>query len=102
MAVTAHTDLISDQEWLSIKETLDLSPQQTQIVKHILQGQSDKQIARTLGISVATVRTHRGRLFRKFDLNDRVELILHVFAQAQEHRQAQGSPDADDDHVRAP
>ena len=38
-------------------------------------GHSDKQIAERLGISFWTVRTHAGRIFRKFDVTNRVELI---------------------------
>jgi DNA-binding NarL/FixJ family response regulator len=45
-----------------------------------MSGRSDKQIAREMGISISTVRTHVSRLFRKFDLSDRMELMLHVFA----------------------
>ena len=37
---------------------------------------SDKQISQQLGMSVATVRTHMSRLFAKFDVKDRIELIL--------------------------
>ena len=79
MAVTTHTQLFSDQEWGRIQEHLGLPPRQAEITKHIMYGESDKQIARELGISVPTVRTHVSRLFRKFNLNDRKELILHVF-----------------------
>jgi hypothetical protein len=32
-----------------------------------------------LNITVPTVRTHIDRLFRKFDLNDRMELLVYVF-----------------------
>ncbi|OHB65581.1 MAG: hypothetical protein A2Y76_12285 [Planctomycetes bacterium RBG_13_60_9] len=48
-------------------------------------GMSDKQIARAMGISITTVRTHMSRLFRKFDLSDRTELVLHVFACLRQH-----------------
>ncbi|MBN1943488.1 MAG: response regulator transcription factor [Phycisphaerae bacterium] len=56
-----------------------LSRRQEQIVLCLLQGRSDSQIATELGISVATVRTHLCRLFGKLGLQDRIELILHVF-----------------------
>ena len=79
MAVTTHTELVSEQEWTLLTEDLGLSPRQAQIVNHILHAKSDKQIARELDISVPTVRTHMTRLFQKFDLKDRVGLLLHVF-----------------------
>ena len=80
MAVTAYRELLSEQEWSQLKQQLDLSPRQADIVRHVLHGASDKQIAGALDISLPTVRTHMARLFRKLDLNDRVELIVHVFA----------------------
>lgn len=85
MTATAHRALFSDEEWALLQEDLGLSPRQAEIVSRLLQGMSDKQIAWELDISLPTVRTHMGRLFRKFDLNDRIELILHVFARLREY-----------------
>lgn len=79
MAVTTQTELVSEQEWSLLRKDLGLSARQAEIVHHILRANSDKQIARELGISLPTVRTHMARLFRKFDLNDRMELLLYVF-----------------------
>jgi DNA-binding CsgD family transcriptional regulator len=79
MVVTAHLELVSEQEWTELKERLRLSPRQAEIVHRVLHAKSDKQIARELGISVPTVRTHMARLFQKFDANDRVELLVYVF-----------------------
>lgn len=85
MAVTTQKSFLSDQEWIQVRQSLGLSPRQSEIVKHLLLGESDKQIARELRISIPTVRTHLGRLFQKFELNDRVELILHIFNQVREN-----------------
>jgi DNA-binding NarL/FixJ family response regulator len=73
-----HDERVSEQEWVLLKEHLELSPRQAEVVRHIIHGRSDKQIAGELGISLATVRTHIRRLFRRFDVNDRLELTLHV------------------------
>jgi len=80
MAVTMHRPLLSNEEWTRLVRDLTLSPRQAEVIEHLLRGESDKQIARALEISVPTVRTHMGRLFHKFGLNDRVELVLCVFA----------------------
>ena len=80
MTVTTRTPLFSEQEWARLMEHLDLPQRQAQLTRHIMAGMSDKQIAREMGISITTVRTHMSRLFRKFDLSDRTELVLHVFA----------------------
>lgn len=85
MAVTIQKSFLSDQEWAQVRQALGLSPRQAEIVGHLLLGESDKQIAKELRISIPTVRTHLGRLFQKFDLNDRVELILHIFNRVREN-----------------
>jgi DNA-binding CsgD family transcriptional regulator len=73
-------DLFSDGEWARTQQELGLSPRQAEIVKLVLQGKSDRQIALDLHISLATVRTHLRRLFGKFNLGDRLELTLLVLA----------------------
>ena len=85
MAVAANTELISEQEWAQLQHRLGLSPRQAQIVREIVHAKSDKQIARDLDIALPTVRTHMGRLFRKFDLNDRTELVLRIFVSLREY-----------------
>ena len=79
MSTALHTQLVSDDEWDILREMAGISPRQTDILKCIMQGESDKQIAEELGISLPTVRTHIERLFHKFDLNDRVELLIYFF-----------------------
>ncbi len=79
MTVTRYTELLSEQDWARLKEELALPPRQAEVVKCILRGMGDKQIAVATGISVNTVRTHMTRLFSKFGARDRVELILHMF-----------------------
>jgi len=85
MAGAADTELISEQEWTLLQHHLGLSPRQAQIVREIMHAKSDKQIARDLDIALPTVRTHMGRLFRKFDLNDRTELVVHIFMSLREY-----------------
>jgi len=80
MTVTLRRPVVSSLEWAQLAQSLQLSPRQTEIVKHLLRGESDKQIACDLKISVSTVRTHLRRLFQKLDVRDRIELILCIFA----------------------
>ena len=85
MIVAKDIGLFSQEEWTRIKEHLGLPPRQAEILKCVMGGMSDKQVARSTGISVNTVRTHMTRLFRKFGSNDRVELIISMFAYLTEH-----------------
>lgn len=72
------------EAWADIARVLELAPQQTRIVELILRGKRDKQIATELGLSVPTVRTYLKRVFERVGVQDRVELILRVFAVAWE------------------
>ena len=74
------SELFTDEEWARAQRDLELSPRQTEIVRHVLEGKADKQIALELSISLATVRTHLRRLFIKFGLSDRLELTILVLA----------------------
>jgi DNA-binding NarL/FixJ family response regulator len=100
MAAAGDTGVVSEQEWLALRENLSLSRQQAEIIRHILCGASDKEIAESMEISVSTVRTYLHRLFRKFQLNDRLKLALHVVACARRQPQDNLGDDAEPSHSR--
>lgn len=52
-----------------------LSPRETEILACLAQGQSSKQMARDMDISVRTVESHRQSIKRKFNLSGQAELI---------------------------
>jgi DNA-binding CsgD family transcriptional regulator len=80
MTLTSEELYIFDKnEWEALAGELALSPRQREIVRRLLLGQSDKQIALAIGLAQPTVRTHLGRLFAKFGVQDRHELILRIF-----------------------
>lgn len=70
--------------WHIIAQALHLSPQQKRIVELILCGYQDKEIADELTLSVPTIRTYLKRTFDRIPVADRMGLVLHVFAKAQE------------------
>ena len=76
--------VFTPQAWNELKQDLSLSRRQADVVEQLLQGRSDKQIARELQMSVPTVRTHLCRLFSRFGVEDRCELIVHVYARSRE------------------
>lgn len=79
MTLAREAGVFDEKEWKVLVEELSLSPQQGQIVHHLFKGESDKQIAQKMGLAVPTIRTHMGRLFTKFNVQDRTELVTHVF-----------------------
>jgi DNA-binding NarL/FixJ family response regulator len=59
-----------------------LSDREQQILALLAQGQSSKQIARTLDIGVRTVETHRQAIRRKLDLAGQADLIRYAVENA--------------------
>ncbi len=53
-----------------------LTPRQLDIIQLVGQGLGNKEIARRLGVGVATVRTHLARIYEKLRTEGRVELAL--------------------------
>lgn len=72
--------LLSKSEFTEIAEELSLSPRESQIIREILSGHSDKQIAKNLEMAMPTLRTHLQRLFSKLEIGGKQELILRVFS----------------------
>ena len=80
MARSGHMAILSERDWDLLATDLQLSPRQMEIARFISQGMGDKQIAWQLGISFGTVRAHMSRLFQKCEVNDRLELLAHIYA----------------------
>ncbi|HKV12210.1 MAG TPA: response regulator transcription factor [Thermoanaerobaculia bacterium] len=64
-----------------------LTPREQDIVRRVGRGLCNKDIARELGVSVPTVRTHLQRIYAKLRQESRVELALYV-AKGEEAREA--------------
>jgi DNA-binding CsgD family transcriptional regulator len=56
-------------------KSLGISDRELEVLEALAQGQSNKQIARTLGISPNTVKTHVASLYAKLQVNGRVRAI---------------------------
>ncbi len=73
--------LFSEPEWNSLIEHLSLPERQTEILTLLLLGESDKEIAQKLAISVPTIRTHLQRIYRRLGVSNRTSLVVEVFRQ---------------------
>ncbi|CDG84396.1 response regulator [Janthinobacterium agaricidamnosum] len=60
-----------------------LTVREHQVLQHIAAGQSNKQIARELDLSVRTVETHRLNIKRKLGIEGQAELIKYAVEHAQ-------------------
>jgi DNA-binding CsgD family transcriptional regulator len=55
---------------------LNLSPREGELLKLLLQGQSNKEIAKNMRISCATVKQYLRSLFLKFSVENRTQLAI--------------------------
>lgn len=57
---------------------IHLTPREQDVVRHVMLGESNKQIARRLGISNYTVRDHVSNLLKKAGVTSRSRLALVI------------------------
>lgn len=63
-----------------------LSPRESEILSALGRGESSKQIAKALDLSVRTVETHRQNIKRKLELDGQAELIRYAVEHARDAR----------------
>jgi DNA-binding NarL/FixJ family response regulator len=57
----------------------DLTPREVEVLTQIAAGQSNTEIAATLFVSEATIKTHINHIFAKTGLRDRAQLVRYAF-----------------------
>jgi DNA-binding NarL/FixJ family response regulator len=57
----------------------DLTPREAEVLRLIADGQSNREIARTLFVSEATVKTHVNRIFAKTGSRDRAQATRYAY-----------------------
>lgn len=57
----------------------ELTPRELEVAMHIAQGLSNAEIAHTLFLSEATVKTHVRRILTKLHLRDRVQVVVYAY-----------------------
>jgi DNA-binding NarL/FixJ family response regulator len=57
------------------RAALGLTGQELRVLERLAAGQSNKEIARTLGLSPNTVKTHAANLYAKLDVRRRTEAV---------------------------
>ena len=55
-----------------------LTEREREIVKLILSGKNKRNIAKILSLSVSTIKTNVENIYRKFEVHNRVELIVYL------------------------
>jgi DNA-binding CsgD family transcriptional regulator len=73
--------LFSDQAWSALRDSLKLSAREVEITRYIFADCKEKVIAEELRLSPHTVRTYCERLYRKLNVNSRVEMVVSVMGE---------------------
>ncbi|WP_290785094.1 response regulator transcription factor [Halomonas sp.] len=63
------------------EELQALTERERAVTLAVLEGQSNKEVARTLGITERTVKAHLGAVFSKLGVRDRMQLVLRLAGQ---------------------
>lgn len=65
---------------MNFNPTKPLSPSQQKVCDLMLQGLSNKEIARVVGLSPATIRTHASQVLRRHQVTTRERLLARALA----------------------
>jgi two-component system response regulator NreC len=67
------------------KSSATLSDRETEVLRQIAAGYSNKEIAARLSLSVKTVEAHKANAMRKLDLKGRIEIVKYALLQGWLH-----------------
>jgi len=68
-------------QFVEHKTETPLSKRESEILQKVAYGSTTKQVARELGISPHTVKTHLERIFEKLGANDRAQAVAIALRQ---------------------
>lgn len=71
-------DFRSRQETRGQTQGATLTPREREVLKLIAQGNSVKEIAHLLGLSVKTIEAHKFNLMRKLDIHNKAQLVIYA------------------------
>jgi DNA-binding NarL/FixJ family response regulator len=74
----ADAPLFSPEAWAVLRDNLKLSAREIEITRYIFADCKEKVIAQELDLSPHTVRTYCERLYRKLNVNSRVEMVVCI------------------------
>ena len=55
-----------------------LTPREHEVLNQVISGQRNREVASDLGITIRTVKEHRGRVMEKLEANSLAELVTMI------------------------
>ena len=72
---------VSKAESLRGENRGDLSTRESEVLKHIAFGYSNKEIATRLNLSVKTIEAHKANAMKKLGINSRIDIVKYAILQ---------------------
>jgi DNA-binding CsgD family transcriptional regulator len=68
-----------ETEFSLFAEESNLTRREAEVLRHLLDGHSNRQISRSMRISESTVKNHMHTIFVKLDARDRTQVVAKVY-----------------------
>ena len=78
---TSYGKVLASMQDRSLNPAVDLTPRELQVLRHVGYGLSNDEIARSMGISVETVKEHVQNILRKMGVQDRTQAAVWAVKQ---------------------
>jgi DNA-binding NarL/FixJ family response regulator len=78
---TSYGKILASMKDRSSNSAVDLTPREFQVLRHIGYGLSNDEIARSMGISIETIKEHVQNILRKMGVQDRTQAAVWVVKQ---------------------
>lgn len=75
---TADEDILTEEKLMYISELYELTGRESAIVRYLYEGKNNAEIADTLGLSENTVKTYNFRLYKKLQVENRVQAVNKI------------------------
>ena len=72
-----------------------MTPREHEVLDQVVSGRPNKQIAYELGITIRTVKAHRGHVMEKMEANSLAELVMMIANVRLQENRDDDSSDAD-------
>jgi DNA-binding NarL/FixJ family response regulator len=75
-----------------------MTHREREVLRLLMDGQTNREIAATLGIEQVTVKAHLGRMLRKARVKNRIELTVKAMADRPDDTHSKAETSSDEDH----